>query len=67
MFYANDLPFLTSISYSFKTLKPIMNSYPYFTLQQKLENIDESLKEIVLNYIQLSKIPFFYFLTKKET
>ncbi|PKY44331.1 hypothetical protein RhiirA4_458593 [Rhizophagus irregularis] len=39
-------------SYSFKTLKPIMNSYPYFTLQQKLENIDESLKEIVLNYIQ---------------
>ncbi|GBC41565.2 hypothetical protein GLOIN_2v1471868 [Rhizophagus irregularis DAOM 181602=DAOM 197198] len=29
-----------------------MNSYPYFTLQQKLENIDESLKEIVLNYIQ---------------
>ncbi|RGB35539.1 hypothetical protein C1646_759166 [Rhizophagus diaphanus] len=39
-------------SYSFKSLKPIMNSYPYFTLQQKLENIDESLKEIVLNYIQ---------------
>ncbi|RIA89805.1 hypothetical protein C1645_738359 [Glomus cerebriforme] len=30
-----------------------MNSYPYFTLQQKLENIDESLKEIVQNYIQL--------------
>ncbi|GBC05568.1 hypothetical protein RclHR1_00630015 [Rhizophagus clarus] len=30
-----------------------MDSYPYFTLQQKLENIDESLKETVQNYIQL--------------
>ncbi|CAI2187165.1 8632_t:CDS:2 [Funneliformis geosporum] len=30
-----------------------MNSYPYFTLQQKLENIDSSLKEAVQNYIRL--------------
>ncbi|CAG8483834.1 4915_t:CDS:2 [Funneliformis caledonium] len=30
-----------------------MNSYPYFTLQQKLENIDSSLKETIQHYIRL--------------